>query len=134
LLLIIDNKWMDDGLGSSFGALRNLGKPYFLQFSANIIRDINAQHDKNWNFICKKNNNLIWNVIEIRWSINSFTPHGRRPFFSKKHLTSAIFSSRSPNEIKNYFFAFLTIRSCPRLLGKHVQKVSKKLTSRIMRL
>jgi hypothetical protein len=38
---------MDDGLGSSFGALRNLGKPYFLQFSANIIRDINAQHDKN---------------------------------------------------------------------------------------
>jgi hypothetical protein len=32
---------------------------------------------------------------------------------------------------KNYFFSFLTVRSCPRLLGEHVQKVSQNLTARI---
>jgi hypothetical protein len=32
---------------------------------------------------------------------------------------------------KIYSFAFLTIRSCPRLLGEYVQKVLQKLTSRI---
>jgi hypothetical protein len=28
-----------------------------------------------------------------------------------------------------FFFAFLTKRSCPRLLGEHVQKVLQKLTA-----
>jgi hypothetical protein len=28
-----------------------------------------------------------------------------------------------------YFFAFLSVRSCPRQLGEHVQKVSQKLTA-----
>jgi hypothetical protein len=35
---------------------------------------------------------------------------------------------------KNFFFAILSVRSCPRLLGEHVQKVSKKLTTWIVRL
>jgi hypothetical protein len=47
LQLIIDNKWMDDGLGGSFGALRNPIKPYFLQLVAIVVRDTNAQRDKN---------------------------------------------------------------------------------------
>jgi hypothetical protein len=32
------------------------------------------------------------------------------------------------------FFALLIVRSCPRLLGEHVQKVSKTSTARIVRL
>jgi hypothetical protein len=32
---------------------------------------------------------------------------------------------------KYIFFAFLTVRSCPRLLGEHVQKVLQKLIARI---
>jgi hypothetical protein len=35
---------------------------------------------------------------------------------------------------KNYFYGILTICSCPRLLGEHVEKVSKKLTAQIVRL
>jgi hypothetical protein len=30
---------------------------------------------------------------------------------------------------KNYFFAFLVLKSYPRLLGEHVQKVLQKLTT-----
>jgi hypothetical protein len=52
-------------------------------------------------------------------------------FFSQKTFKTAISSSRSPNENILFFFAFLTIRSCPRLLGEHVQKNSQKLTARI---
>jgi hypothetical protein len=55
-------------------------------------------------------------------------PKGRRSFFLKKMLKFAISSSRGKNE-KN-----LTVRSCPTLLGEHVQKVSKKLTAQIVRL
>jgi hypothetical protein len=39
-------------------------------------------------------------------------------------LKSAISSLRSPNKI-NLVFAILTVRSCPRLLGEHVQKFQK---------
>jgi hypothetical protein len=71
----------------------------------------------------KKKKNLIFLI-----------PKGQRSFFSKKHLKSAISSSRSPNPKKNYFFAHLTVRSFPRLLGEHVQKVLKQLIARIVRL
>jgi hypothetical protein len=33
-----------------------------------------------------------------------------------------------------FIFRILTIGSCPRLLGEHVEKVLKKLTTRIVRL
>jgi hypothetical protein len=49
-------------------------------------------------------------------------------------LKSAISNSRSKNKKKVHFFGILTIVSCPRLLGEHVQKVSKKLTAQIVRL
>jgi protein required for attachment to host cells len=39
--------------------------------------------------------------------------------------------AKTKNKIK-YFFAILIVGSCPRLLGEHVQKVSKKLTARII--
>jgi hypothetical protein len=56
--------------------------------------------------------------------------------FLKKMLKFAISSSRSENKkkTKKTLFAILTLRYCPKLLGEHVQKVSKKLTTRIVRL
>jgi hypothetical protein len=38
---------------------------------------------------------------------------------------------RSPNEEKKLFFCILTVRSCHRLLGEHVQIFLQKLTVRI---
>jgi hypothetical protein len=35
---------------------------------------------------------------------------------------------------KSYFFAFLTVRSCPRLIGEYVQKLLQKLTARFGKL
>jgi hypothetical protein len=61
-------------------------------------------------------------------------PKGLWPFFLKKHPKTANSSSRSPNEKKNYFFVLSTIGSSPRLVQEYVQKVSQKLTSRIVRL
>jgi hypothetical protein len=55
------------------------------------------------------------------------TPKGPRSVFLQKCSKSAISSSRSSNEFFFQFFAFLTIGSCTRLLGEHVQKVSKNL-------
>jgi hypothetical protein len=52
-------------------------------------------------------------------------------FFLEKHLKAAISSSRSPNQFLFLFFAFLTVGSCLRLLGKNVQKVSQKFIARI---
>jgi hypothetical protein len=50
-------------------------------------------------------------------------------------LKSAISSSRSINEkIKKLKIEILTVGSCPRLLGEHMQKVSKRLIARIVRL
>jgi hypothetical protein len=37
---------MDDGLRSSSRALKNPGKPYFLQLAVDAVRDVNVQHDK----------------------------------------------------------------------------------------
>jgi hypothetical protein len=46
--------------------------------------------------------------------------------FLKKMFKSAISNSRSKNKRKKLFFAILTIGSCPRLLGEHVQKFQIK--------
>jgi hypothetical protein len=73
----------------------------------------------------------MYNELQAFALEDNLTPKGH--FFSKKYLKFAIYGSRSPN--KNLFiFAILTVRSCPRLLGEHVQKVSKKLTAWIVRL
>jgi hypothetical protein len=49
---------IDDGLRGLFGALRNLGKPYFLQHAANVVRDVNAQRDKNEILYARKA--MVW--------------------------------------------------------------------------
>ena len=45
--LIIDNEWQGNGLAGSSGALENPSKPYFFQLTANVVRDVNAQRDRN---------------------------------------------------------------------------------------
>jgi hypothetical protein len=60
-------------------------------------------------------------------------PKGQRPFFSK-NTSNLPFLAQEAQTILFYFFAFLIVRSCPRLQGEYVQKVSKKLTARIVRL
>jgi hypothetical protein len=80
------------------------------------------------------NKNLMDRMIVYYYVYFSFlTPKVLKPFFSKKHLKSAISSSRSPNEEKNNF-ALLIVRICPRLLREHAEKVSQKLTAKIVRL
>jgi hypothetical protein len=64
---------------------------------------------------------------------DQLTSKGRRSFFSKK-CSKAPFLAQEANTKKNSFFGILTVKSCLRLLGEHVQKVSKKLTVRIVRL
>jgi hypothetical protein len=54
-----------------------------------------------------------------------------KAFFLKKHLKSAISSVRSPKKNKKFKLSLLTIRSCPRLLGKHVQKFQKSQPHRL---
>jgi hypothetical protein len=57
--------------------------------------------------------------------------------FSQKNAQKLSFLPFLPFQTKNkiiYFFALLTVRSCPRLLGEHVQKVSETFTARIVRL
>jgi hypothetical protein len=66
--------------------------------------------------------------LTISSSFGILTPKGPRLFFFKKYLKSAISSLRNPNELFLLSCAF-NVGSCPRLLGKHVQKVSKKLTA-----
>ena len=61
--LVIDNKWIDDGLEGSSGVLRNPRKPYFFQFIADAIRDINAQHDMNGILYAWKA--MIWSGISL---------------------------------------------------------------------
>jgi hypothetical protein len=51
-------------------------------------------------------------------------------YILKKHLKLSFLAQEAQMK-KEFFFAFLTIRSCPRLLGEHVQKVSQKLIARI---
>jgi hypothetical protein len=46
LQLIINNKWMDDGLEGSSRALKNPKKPYFFQLAADVMKDVNVQCDK----------------------------------------------------------------------------------------
>jgi hypothetical protein len=61
------------------------------------------------------------------------TPKGPRLFFSKNTLDLPYQAQEAQmNFLK--FFALSTMRSCPRLLGEHVQKVLLKLTARIVRL
>jgi hypothetical protein len=65
------------------------------------------------------------------------TPKGPRGVFLQKRSKSAISSSRSANEFFFtffHFFSLLTVGSCTRLLGEHVQKVSRHLIARIVRL
>jgi hypothetical protein len=54
--------------------------------------------------------------------------------FLKKQPKTAISSSNSQIEKKDYFFSLSNIVSYPRLLEEHVQKVSQKLTAWIFRL
>jgi hypothetical protein len=52
----------------------------------------------------------------ITWNIH-LTPKGGRSLAQEAQEKIFLF----------LFFTILTVRSCPRLLGKHMQKVSKKL-------
>jgi hypothetical protein len=61
------------------------------------------------------------------------TPKGPRGVFLQKRSKSAISSSRSPN-LPFHIFALSTVGSCTKLLGEHVQRVSRHLTARIVRL
>jgi hypothetical protein len=54
-------------------------------------------------------------------------------FFSK-NAPNLPFLAQEAQMIFFHFFALLTVGSCIRLLGKHVQKVSRHLTARIVRL
>jgi hypothetical protein len=54
--------------------------------------------------------------------------------FSQNIAQIGISSLVSKNGIFSSIFGILTIGSCTRLLGEHVQKNSKKLTVRIVRL
>jgi hypothetical protein len=94
----------------------------------NISKNQNGKH--NHCFMIHLNKFYLFLNIKST-EIHGLTPKGQSSFFSKKHLKGAISSSRSPNKKIYYFFPFLTVRSCPRLLGKYVQKVSQKLTARI---
>jgi hypothetical protein len=61
------------------------------------------------------------------------TRKGRRPFFSQKS-SNLPFLAQEAKTKKRTFFEILPEGSCPKLLGEHVQKVSKKLTTQIVRL
>jgi hypothetical protein len=65
--------------------------------------------------------------------VQFLSPKRQRPFSSKNtsNLPFLAQEAQTRNKIK---FALLTVRSCLRLLGKHVQKVSKKLSVWIVRL
>jgi hypothetical protein len=54
-------------------------------------------------------------------------------FFSK-NAPNLPFLAQEAQMIFFHFFALSTIGSCTRLLGEHVQKVSRHLTTRIVRL
>jgi hypothetical protein len=75
-------------------------------------------------------NNLKKNSNIKNTKIHSLTPKGQRPFLSKNTSKLPFLTQEAQTEIL-IFFAFLTIRSCPRLLGEHVQIFLQKLTSRI---
>jgi hypothetical protein len=61
------------------------------------------------------------------------TLKGLRPIFPKNTPNQPFLAQEAlPNIF--HFLALLTVRSCPRLLQEHVQKVSQKLTARIVRL
>jgi hypothetical protein len=53
------------------------------------------------------------------------------PFFSK-NTPNLPFLAQEAQVNFFYFFALSTVGSCPRLLGKHVQKALQKLTTRIV--
>jgi hypothetical protein len=73
--------------------------------------------------------NKFYFILNIKnTQIHGLTPKGQRPFSSKKHLKLPFLAQEAQMK-KNYFFSFLTIRSCPRLLGEHVQRVLQKLTA-----
>jgi hypothetical protein len=50
-------------------------------------------------------------------------------FFSQNSTSKLPFLTQEAQTKKYYFFAFLTTRSYPRLLRKHVQEVLQKLTA-----
>jgi hypothetical protein len=70
-----------------------------------------------------KNNKNIKNT-----QIYGLTPKGQKPFFSK-NIQNCHFELKKPKWKNKIKFAFLTVRSCPRLLGEHVQNVLQKLTT-----
>jgi hypothetical protein len=59
----------------------------------------------------------------------ALTPKGQRSFFSKNTSKLPFLAQEAQTKKYIYIFAFLAIRSCPRLLllGEHVQKVMQKL-------
>jgi hypothetical protein len=63
----------------------------------------------------------------------SLTSKGPRVFFSN-NAPNIPFLAQKEKMNFFHFFALSTVGSCPRLLGKHVQNVSRKLTARIVRL
>jgi hypothetical protein len=76
-----------------------------------------------------------WKIfLENNFSIfRQLTPKGSRVYFSKK-APNLPFLAQEAQMNFIHFFALLTKGSCPRLLGEHVQKVSRQLTAWIMRL
>jgi hypothetical protein len=52
--------------------------------------------------------------------------------FSKNTPKLPFLTEEAQMNFFNFFFALSTIRSCPRLLGEHVQNISQKLTTRIV--
>jgi hypothetical protein len=71
---------------------------------------------------------IFKNIKNIQ--IHGLTPKGQSSFFSK-NTSKVPFLAQEAQTKKNYFFAFLTVRSCPRLLKEHVKKVLQKLAARI---
>jgi hypothetical protein len=63
-----------------------------------------------------------------------FNPYKTKVIFFKKTGSNLPFLAQEAQMKKKMFvFAILIVRSCPRLLGEHVQKVSKTLTTQIAR-
>jgi hypothetical protein len=77
------------------------------------------------------NSNLI--IIFLKKILSNLTPKGPRVFFSKNAPNLPFLAQEEKMKFFS-LFAFSTIGSCTRLLGEHVKKVSRHLTTRIVRL
>jgi hypothetical protein len=73
-------------------------------------------------------------IIETSKIHDLLIPRGPWPFFLKNTPNLPFLAQEAQMKFFLNFFALSTIGSCPKLLGEHVQKVSQKLTTRIVRL